>query len=106
MSDFVNNVEGSLSSLSRLLGEDNIEDIKRRIADIIVKAVEDDIYAYKERSYVFYPPDYIQGVAEDAFDEVEKKIKKMYKDAMLEVAERSVKKYKELTIKSLIEETD
>lgn len=101
--EFTNNVENNLSALSRLIGEDNVEDVKKRIADIVVEAVHKDMSHYQAQSYLFYPPDYIKGIAEEAFDEVEKKIKKMYKDAMLDVAERSVQKYKELAIDSIIE---
>lgn len=83
---FTENIQTNLSALSSLIGENNVEDIKKRITNIIVSAVEDDIRYYKKQSYVFYPPDYIKGIAEEAFEEVEKKIKKMYKDAMLDVA--------------------
>lgn len=103
---FTENIQTNLSSLSYVIGQDNVEDIKKRIADIIVSAVEDDIRHYKKQSYVFYPPDYIKGIAEEAFDEVEKKIKKMYKDAMLDVAERSVEKYKELATSELNDEQE
>lgn len=103
---FTENIQVNLSALSSLIGEDNVEDIKKRIADIIVSAVEDDIKYYKKQSYVFYPPDYIKGIAEEAFDEAEKKIKKMYKDAMLDVAQKSVEKYKELVISELNKEQE
>lgn len=103
---FTENIQTNLSALSSLIGENNVEDIKKRITNIIVSAVEDDIRYYKKQSYVFYPPDYIKGIAEEAFDEVEKKIKKMYKDAMLDVAERSVEKYKELIISELNKEQE
>lgn len=73
---FTENVQTNLSVLSSLIGENNVDDIKKRIAAIIVSAVEDDIRHYKEQNYVFYPPDYIKGIAEEAFEEVEKKIKK------------------------------
>lgn len=102
---FTENIQTNLSALSSLIGEDNVEDIKKRIADIIVSSVEDDVKYYKKQSYVFYPPEYIKGIAEEAFGEAEKKIKKMYKDAMLDVAERSVEKYKELVV-SEMEESD
>ena len=101
---FTENIQSNLSALSSIIGEDNVEDIKKRIANMIVVAVEDDIKYYKKQSYVFYPPDYIKGIAEEAFDEVEKKIKRMYKDAMLDVAQSSVEKYKELVEKELNEE--
>lgn len=102
---FTENIQTNLSALSSLIGEDNVEGTKKRIADIIVSAVEDDVKYYKKQSYVFYPPDYIKGIAEEVFDEVEKKIKKMYKDAMLDVAQRSIEKYKELVV-SEMEEVD
>lgn len=101
MMEFTNNVENNLSALSRLIGEDNVEDVKKRIADIVVEAVHKDMSHYQAQSYLFYPPDYIEGIAEEAFNEVEKKLKKMYKDAMLDVAERSVEKYKNLLVDDL-----
>lgn len=103
---FTENIQTNLSALSSLIGEDNVEDIKKRIADIIVSSVEDDVKYYKKQSYVFYPPDYIKGIAEEAFEEVEKKIKKMYKDAMLDVAQKSVEKYKELATSELNDEQE
>lgn len=98
---FIENIQTNLSALSSVIGQDNVEDVKKRISGIIVSAVEDDIRYYKKQSYVFYPPDYIKGIAEEAFEEVEKKIKKMYKDAMLDVTERPVEKYKELVVSDL-----
>lgn len=103
---FTDRVENNLSVLSQLIGEDNVEDVKKRIADIVVEAVHKDMSHYQAQSYLFFPPDYIKGIAEEAFDEVEKKIKKMYKDAMLDVAERSVQKYKELVVSDLVKESD
>lgn len=103
---FTENVQANLSALSSVIGQDNVEDVKKRIAGIIVSAVEDDIRHYKKQSYVFYPPDYIKGIVEEAFEEVEKKIKKMYKGAMLDVAQRSVEKYKELATSELNEEQE
>lgn len=101
---FTENIQTNLSALSSVIGQDNVEDVKKRIAGIIVSSVEDDMKYYKKQSYVFYPPDYMKGIAEEAFDEVEKKIKKMYKDAMLDVAKRSVEKYKELVTSELNDE--
>ena len=95
---FIENIETNLSAFSSIIGQDNVEDIKKRIADIIVSAVEDDVRHYQKQNYVFYPPDYIKGIAEEAFEESEKKIKKMYKDAMLDVALRSVEKYKDMVV--------
>lgn len=100
---FTENVQANLSALSPIIGEENVEDVKTRIANIIVSAVEHDVRHYQQNHYVFYPPDYIKGIAEEAFEEVEKKIKKMYKDAMLDVAQRSVAKYRDMTIAELDE---
>lgn len=98
--DFVKNVNNKLLPLENLLGKENVEEIKSAIKNMIIQAVENDISYYRRSDYLFYPPDYIKGIAEEAFYEVEKKIKKMYKDAMLDVAERSVEKYKNLLINS------
>lgn len=95
---FTEKVQTNLSALASLIGEDNVVDIKKRISNIIVSAVQDDVRVYQKQSYLFYPPDYIEGIAEEAFEEVEKKIKKMYKDAILDVALRSVEKYKEMVV--------
>ena len=103
--DFIENVENKLVPLEILLGMDNVEDIKKRISDMIVSSVSNDISHYQRSEYIFYPPDYIQSIAGEAFDEVEKKIKKMYKDAMLDVAERSVQRYKELIVSDLVKES-
>lgn len=103
--DCVDVINEKLSPLERLIGKDNLEDVQKRIADLIVASVSDDIRVYQKKNYVFFPPDYIKGIAEEAFYEVEKKIKKMYKDAMLDVAERSVQKYKELVITDLVKES-
>lgn len=102
--DFVDNITDRLAPLERLLGKENVEEIKTAITRLIIESVEDDISDYKQHNYVFYPPEYIKGIAEEAFDEVENKIKKMYKDAMLDVAARSVEKYKDLIIESCIKE--
>ena len=91
----VSNIETNLSALSSLIGEDNVEDIKKRIADLIVDRVAKDIDDYD--CYLFYPPDY-QGIIESTFEIIEKKIKKMYKETMLEVAQESVNRFKDLAI--------
>lgn len=91
----VDNIETNLSALSSLIGEDNVEDIKKKIAEFIVDRVAKDINDYNY--YLFYPPDY-QGVIESAFNSIEKKIIKMYKETMLEVAQESVNRFKDLAI--------
>lgn len=56
MSKMVETLQTDSSALSLLLGESNAEEIKRKIGDLIVDRVADDINAYGE--YLFYPEDY------------------------------------------------
>ena len=74
--DFVGNVERNLSSLESLLGKENVDDVKKRIADLIVNRVEDDLKHYD--CYLFYPPDYSECINE-AFSKVQKKFVKFTK---------------------------
>jgi hypothetical protein len=92
VSNFVDKTEQNLSALEGLLGTDNVEDMKKRIADLIVKRVERDINSYDY--YLFYPSDYSESI-DEAFETVNKKIVKMYKDTMLEVAQKAVDAFKE-----------
>lgn len=85
-------------ALERLLGAENLESVRKRIADLIVKQVEDDFRSCGE--YFFYPPDY-ERIIDDAITSVEKKITKMYKDASLEIAEIAVNKFKDEALSSL-----
>lgn len=87
-------VEGiieQISPLGSLLGAENVKDLQKQIADLIVERVREDINGYDE--YLFYPPDHNQCIR-DAFDSVEKKITKMYKDTFLEVAQKAVDEIK------------
>lgn len=94
MKDMVEKVERNLSALSCLIGEDNAEDVKKRIADLIVNRVASDLRSYD--CYLFYPPDF-NGVVEEAFGSVEKKLVKMYKDAALESAQEAVQRFKDIS---------
>ena len=80
MSNVKERIEENLSGLSSLIGHDNVEDVKKRIADLIVDRVEADIRAYNY--YLFYPENY-QLTIDEAFGKVEKKLVKMYIDSIL-----------------------
>lgn len=95
--DVVEKLETNLSALSGLLGEDNVEDVKKRIGSLIVDRVAKDIRDYDY--YLFYPSDYKDSV-EEAFEAVNKKIIKMYKDAMLEAAQEAVHRFKDISLTS------
>lgn len=87
-----------LSALKSLIDTDNVESVKQRIGDLIVQRVEEDMREYNQ--YIFWPPDY-EGVMNEAIDGVEKKIKKLYSDAMLEVAQKAVDVFKETALEGL-----
>lgn len=100
MSNVKEKIEENLSALSSLLGEDNVEDVKKRIADLIVNRVASDIRSYDY--YLFYPENY-ESTIDEAFEKVEKKLVKMYTDAMLESAQEAVNRFKDIAITSMNE---
>lgn len=100
MSNVKEKIEENLSALSSLLGEDNVEDVKKRIADLIVNRVASDIRSYDY--YLFYPENY-ESTIDGAFEKVEKKLVKMYTDAMLESAQEAVNRFKDIAITSMNE---
>lgn len=81
----------NLSALINLLGEENIEDLKKRIVDMLVVRAEDDLEDCAE--WLLYPPDFTE-VVNEAFESTQKKIEKMYKDAMLEINKDYIDKMK------------
>ena len=44
--DVVERTEQNLSALSQLIGEDNVEDVKKRIGDLIVNQIYSDLNHY------------------------------------------------------------
>lgn len=89
--DTVKEITEKLSPLESLIGAENVKDVQKRIADLIVDQVEKDIDTYDY--YMFYPRD-CADVIQEAFDSTQKKINKMYSNAMLEIAEKAVEKFK------------
>lgn len=81
--------------LMQFIGADNVKKIQDGFADLLLEQVKSDLRQYGQ--YIFYPPDH-ENILDDAFDKVSKKIQKMYEDAMLDVAKRSVEKWKELAM--------
>lgn len=100
MKDTVNEVKKNLSELDYLLGENNVEDIKKRIGDLIVDRIASDLRAYDY--YLFYPEDYTETI-NGAFEKIEKKITKMYSDALLETATESVARFKDIALSHINE---
>lgn len=93
--DVVDRTEKNLSALESLLGVDVVDDVKKRIGDLIVNRIYSDLNHYD--MYLFYPGDYQRSI-EEAFEKVEKKINKMYADAMLESAQEAVQRFKDISI--------
>ena len=81
--------------LMEFIGADNVKKIQDGFADLLLEQIRDDLRNY--RAYIFYPPDH-EDIIDDAFDKVSKKIQKMYEGAMLDIAQRSVEKWKELAM--------
>lgn len=100
MSNVKEKIEENLSGLSSLLGDDNVNNVKKRIADLIVERVASDIRSYDY--YLFYPENY-ESTIDEAFEKVEKKLVKMYTDAMLESAQEAVNRFKDIAITSVNE---
>ena len=80
-----------LTKLVELLGEENAEELKKKIAEVIVERVEDDMRDYGQ--YLLYPPD-ISDMIKETIESVEKKVGKMYKDAVIEVNQDYINKMK------------
>ena len=81
--------------LYSFIGKENVKQIQDGIRDLILRQVESDLREYDR--YIIYPPDHTE-IIDEAYDSVSKKIKKMYTDAMLDVAQRSVEKWKEAAL--------
>lgn len=81
----------SITELITLLGEDNVENIKKSIAQIIINRVRSDLDDYG--NYLIYPPD-IQEMVDGAVEDNYKKLSKMYKDAVLEINKDYIEKLK------------
>lgn len=94
----VKRAEENLSALDNLLGKDNVEDVKKRIGDLIVDRVRSDMRTYD--MYLFYPEDYNETI-DVAFEKVSKKITKMYTDAMLESATEAITRFKDIALSSV-----
>ena len=102
MSNVKERIEENLSGLSSLIGKENVEDVKKKIGNLIVDRVAHDIRSYDY--YLFYPGDYEAAIGE-AFEKIQKKITKMYSDAMLESAQEAVNRFKDISIATLNDTT-
>lgn len=68
------NDKDKITALMELLGEENTNRIKEKVADFIIEAIQDDIYSYDRDSYILDLDEIIEFVNE-CKEEVFKRIK-------------------------------
>lgn len=77
--------------LISLLGEENVKKLKDSITNILIKRVKDDLDTYS--NYLIYPPD-IQVTMDEAVEDTYNKVRKMYKNAVLDINKDYIEKMK------------
>lgn len=82
---------GEINGLISLLGEENVEELKKGLARLILEQAETDLKSYSE--YLLYPPD-MRNIIKDAMESTDKKVSKMYKDAVIEINQDYIDKMK------------
>lgn len=73
--------------LLQFLGEENVEDMKKRIVDVIVEQVRDDMHDYYE--YLINPDDIVERLMDETIDRVQDRVQEKLEKAVLE---RAIKK--------------
>lgn len=70
--------------LLQFLGEENVEDMKKRIVDVIVEQVRDDMHDYRE--YLINPDDIAEYLMDDTIDRVRDRVQEKLEKAVMERA--------------------
>ena len=70
--------------LLQFLGKENVEDMKKRIVDVIVEQVRDDMHDYCE--YLIDPDDIVERLMDDTIDRVQDRVQEKLEKAVLERA--------------------
>jgi len=83
---------GEINGLISLLGEENAEELKKGLVRLILEQAKSDLKSYSE--YLLYPPD-MRGIIKDAMESTDKKVSKMYKDAVIEINQTYIDKMKD-----------
>lgn len=81
-----------INGLISLLGEENVEELKKSLVRLILEQAERDLKEYNE--YLLYPPS-MQSIIKDAMESTDKKVSKMYKDAVIEINQDYINKMKD-----------
>ena len=70
--------------LLQFLGEENVEDMKKRIVDVIVEQVRYDMHDYRE--YLINPDDIVECLMDDTIDRVQDRVQEKLEKIVLERA--------------------
>ena len=70
--------------LLQFLGEKNVEDMKKRIVDVIVEQVRDDMHDYRE--YLINPDDIVECLMDDTIDLVQDRVQEKLEKVVMERA--------------------
>lgn len=70
--------------LLQFLGEENVEDMKKRIVDVIVEQVRDDMHDYHE--YLINPDNIVERLMDDTIDRVQDRVQEKLEKVVLERA--------------------
>ena len=70
--------------LLQFLGKENVEDMKKRIVDVIVEQVRDDMHDYRE--YLIDPDDIVERLMDDTIDRVQDRVQEKLEKIVLERA--------------------
>lgn len=70
--------------LLQFLGEENVEDMKKRIVDVIVEQVRDDMHDYYE--YLINPDDIVERLMDETIDRVQDRVQEKLEKTVLERA--------------------
>lgn len=73
--------------LLQFLGKENVEDMKKRIVEVIVEQVRDDMHDYHE--YLIDPDDIVACLMDDTIDRVKDRVQEKLEKAVME---RAIKK--------------
>ena len=84
----MNEIKGLIS----LLGEENVEELKKGLVKLLLEQAKSDLRSYSE--YLLYPPD-MMDIIKDAMESTDKKVSKMYKDAVIEINQDYIQKMKD-----------
>lgn len=70
--------------LLQFLGKENVEDMKKRIVEVIVEQVRDDMHDYHE--YLIDPDDIVERLMDETIDRVQDRVQEKLEKVVLERA--------------------